>query len=253
MELKGKAALVTGASRRIGAALAVELGRRGASVVVNYFSGKERAERVAKEVEAAGGRALVHGADIRDRAAVHAMVEKAIGAFGGLDILVNNARQIHPMKPFLEVDWEEDMRSQMEIHLGGAFHCCQEVIPHMVSRGGGVIVNILSTAFRSANPRSHAYGPAKAALRNFTMNLAVEFGPEGIRVNSVTPGNTASPEFPSRNRSAAEVESLRQRIPLRRIASPEDIAEAVIFLCSDAARHITGTDLPVNGGAFITL
>jgi NAD(P)-dependent dehydrogenase (short-subunit alcohol dehydrogenase family) len=221
--------------------------------VVNYVSGKERAERVAAQVEAAGGRALAHGADVRDRNAVRAMVERAVETFGGLDILVNNARHIHPKKPFLELDWEQDMRSQMEVHLGGAFHCCQEAVPHMVNQGSGVIVNLLSTAFRKASPRLSAYGPAKAALRNFTMNLAVELGPQGIRVNSVTPGNTATPEFPSRNRSEAEVEELRQSTPLRRIAAPEDVAEAVVFLCSDAARHITGTDLPVNGGAFISL
>lgn len=253
MDFKGKVALVTGASRRIGAAVAVTLGQRGADVLVNYFSGKERADGVAAQVEAAGGRALTHGADVRDRDAVRAMVERAVETFGGLDILVNNARHVHPMKPFLEVDWEQDMWSQMEVHLGGAFHCCQEAIPHMLNGGGGVIVNLLSTAFRKANPRSHAYGPAKAALRNLTMNLAVELGPLGIRVNSVTPGNTATPEFPSRHRSEAEVEELRQSTPLRRIATPEDVAETVVFLCSDAARHVTGADLSVNGGAFISL
>jgi len=181
------------------------------------------------------------------------MVERAADTFGGLDILVNNARQIHPRKPFLETDWEEDMASQMAVHLGGAFHCCQEAIPRMIDRGGGAIVNMLSIAFRRASARSHAYGPAKAALRNFTMNLAVEFGPLGIRVNSVAPGSTSSPGFTSRHRSPAQVEELRQSTPLRRIAAPEDVAEAVVFLCSDAARHITGADIPVNGGAFLTL
>ena len=252
MDFEGKVALVTGASRRIGSALALTLGQRGGSVVVNYFSGKERAERVAAQVEAAGGRALIHGADIRDRGAVREMVEQTINNFGGLDILINNARQLHPKKSFLDLDWEEDMCSQLEMHLGGAFHCCQEVIPHMINRGGGAIVNMLSTAFRSASPLLHAYGPAKAALRNFTMNLAAEFGPQGIRVNSITPGTTRSPEYPSRNRSEAEMEERRMDIPLRRIATPEDVAETAIFLCSDAARHITGADLPVNGGSKIT-
>jgi 3-oxoacyl-[acyl-carrier protein] reductase len=211
LEFEGKVALVTGASRRIGAAVALALGQRGSSVVVNYLSGKERAERIASQVEAAGGRALVLGADVRDRSSVREMIEHAVEKFGGLDILINNARHLHPKKSFLELDWEKDMCSQLEVHLGGAFHCCQEVIPHMINRDGGIIVNMLSTAFRSAEPRLHAYGPAKAALRNFTMNLAVEFGPLGIRVNSVTPGSTASPEFPSRNRSEAEVEELRKK------------------------------------------
>jgi len=253
MDFEGKVALVTGASRQIGSALALTLGQRGGSVIVNYFSGKERAERVAAQVEATGGRALIHGADIRDRGAVREMVEQTINNFGGLDILINNARQLHPKKSFLDLDWEEDMCSQLEVHLGGAFHCCQEVIPHMINRGGGAIVNMLSTAFRNASPLLHAYGPAKAALRNFTMNLAAEFGPQGIRVNSITPGTTRSPEYPSRNRSEAEMEERRMDIPLRRIATPEDVAETAIFLCSDAARHITGADLPVNGGSKITL
>ncbi len=252
MDFEGKVALVTGASRRIGAAVALALGRRGAAVTVNYFSGNERADRVVAQVEAAGGRALAHGADIRDRGAVREMVERTVDTFGGLDILINNARHLHPRKPFLEVDWEQDMWSQMEVHLGGAFHCCQEAIPHMLNRGGGAIVNMLSTAFWTASPQSHAYGPAKAALRNFTMNLAAEQGPLGIRVNSVSPGHTATPEFPSR-RPEAELEELRNRAALRRIATPEEVAEAVVFFCSDAACHITGADLPVNGGSAITL
>ncbi|MFC1491070.1 SDR family NAD(P)-dependent oxidoreductase [Nitrospinota bacterium] len=252
MDFEGKVALVTGASRQIGAAVAVALGQRGAAVVVNYFSGKERAERVAAQVEAAGGRALVHGADVRDRGAVREMVERAADTLGGLDFLINNARHMHPKKPFLELDWEQDMWPQMEVHLGGAFHCCQEAIPHMLNRGGGVIVNMLSMSFRSPSPQTHAYGPAKAALRNFTMNLAVEQGPLGIRVNSVTPGHTASPEYPSR-RPKAELENIRQNVALRRIGAPEEVAEAVVFLCSDAARHIAGADLPVTGGSTITL
>jgi 3-oxoacyl-[acyl-carrier protein] reductase len=253
MDFEGKVALVTGASRQIGAAVALALGQRGGSVMINYYSGKERAERVAAQVESAGGRALIHGADIRDRGAVREMVEKAYNHFGGIDLLINNARQLHPKKPFLELDWEEDMYSQLEVHLGGAFHCCQEVIPHMINRGGGAIVNMLSTAFRSACPRLHAYGPAKAALRNFTMNLAAEYGPQGIRVNSVTPGTTASPEYPSRNRSEADMEERRMGIPLRRIGAPNDVAETVVFLCSNASRHVTGADLAVNGGSSISL
>lgn len=252
-DFTGKVALVTGASRLIGSALALTLGQRGGSVIINYFSGKERAERVAAKVEAAGGRALVYGADIRDRGAVREMVAQAVKNFGGIDFLINNARHLHPKKSFLELDWEEDMRSQLEIHLGGAFHCCQEVIPHMRSRGGGAIVNMLSTAFRRSGSQFHAYGPAKAALRNFTMNLAAEYGPLGIRVNSVTPGTTSSPEYPSGNRSEAVLEERRLKIPLRCIGTPEEVAEAAVFLCSDAASHITGADLPVNGGSLITL
>lgn len=252
-DLNGKVALVTGASRRIGAAVALELGRRGAAVLINYLTGKDRAEDVAERIRSDGGRAHIHCADVTNRRAVHDMACRTVEEFGGLDILVNNARRIHPKKSFLDTDWETDISGQMSVHLGGAFNCCQEAIPLIRTRGDGAIVNILSTAFRRADPQLYAYGAAKAALRNFTMNLAIEFGPDNIRVNSVSPGNTASPGFESRHKSPEEVEKLRKKTPLQRIAAPEDVAEAVVFLCSDAARHITGADIAVNGGAFLTL
>ena len=250
MDLAGKVALVTGASRRIGAAVALALGRRGAAVVVNYLERRELAERVGADVEAAGGRALVHRADVRDRDAVRAMVERTAETFGGLDILVNNARLAHPIRPFLELDWDGDMRSQLEVHLGGAFHCCQAAIPHMMRRGGGAIVNMVTAVFRSAGPRFHAYGPAKAALRNLTMNLAVEMGPHGIRVNSVSPTTTETAEFPTRITEDERRRRLRET-PLGRIATPDEVADAVVFLCTDASRYITGADLIVSGGGLI--
>lgn len=252
-DLEGRVALVTGASRLIGSSVARQLGARGATVIVNYLSGKDRADAVVASIVEAGGRAVVLQGDVRDRASVRAMVDKVVGDFGGIDILVNNARQIHPHKPFLETDWDTDVMPQLSVHLGGAFNCCQAVIPVMAARGRGAIVNMLSTAGRSASKTLHAYGPPKAALRIFTMNLALEFGPAGIRVNSVTPGNTNTPDQPSRHRSAAEVDELRKKAPLGRIGHPDDIAEAVVFLCSDAARHITGADIAVNGGAFMSL
>ncbi len=247
MELTGKVALVTGGSRRIGAAAAVALGKAGAAVVVKYLERADLAEQVVASVEAAGGRALAHRADVRDRQAVRAMVDRAATAFGGLDILINNARLPHPLRPFREMEWERDMLSQLEVHLGGAFHCCQEAIPRMVDRGGGAIVNMLSTAFRAAGPRFHAYGPAKAALRSLTINLAAELGPLGIRVNSVSPATTETPEFLTR-RTEEDRERIRRATPLGRIATPEDVAGAVVFLCSGAARYITGADLIVSGG-----
>ncbi len=243
MELEGKVALVTGASRRIGAAVAAGLGARGAAVLVNYLNNKDRAEEVAARVEAAGGRALAHAADVRDPAAVKEMVEKAAHVFGGVDILVNNARTPHPVRPILELDWREDILSQIEIHLGGAFHCCQAAIPHMIRRGGGAIVNMLSISFRRGNYRSHSYGPAKAALRSFTMSLAAEMGEHGIRVNSASPASTDPDEIDEERR-----EKTLAQTPLGRIADSGDVADAVIFLCTDAARYVTGVDLQIAGG-----
>ena len=243
MDMEGKTALVTGASRRIGAAIAAGLGRRGAAVVINYLSNKERAEEVAAQVEAAGGRALPIAADVRDRGAVRGMVEKAAAEFGGLDILVNNARTPHPVRPILEMDWEKDMLSQLQIHLGGAFHLCQEAIPHMKRRGGGAIVNMLSISFRRGNYRSHSYGPAKAALRSFTMSLAAELGGFGIRVNSASPATTDPGDM-----EASKKEGILAQTPLGRFATADEIADAVIYLCSDAARYVTGVDLQIAGG-----
>jgi 3-oxoacyl-[acyl-carrier protein] reductase len=138
------------------------------------------------------------------------------------------------------------------MHLGGAFHCCQAAIPHMMRRGGGAIVNMLTSVFRAANPRHQAYGPAKAALRNFTMNLAAEMGPHGIRANSVSPSTTETEEFPTRI-TGEERDRRRRENPLGRLATPEDVCGAVVFLCTDAARYITGADLIVSGGGLISL
>lgn len=248
MDFSGKVALVTGASRRIGAAVALALGRRGCTVVVNYLAQKDRAESVAAEIEEAGGRALVHQADVRNRDEVRAMVERTVETFGAIDILINNARLVHPVHAFLELDWKEHMLPQIDVHLGGAFHCCQEAVPHMLKKGSGVIVNMSSTSFRSANPRYSAYSPAKAALRSFTLNLAAELSPLGIRVNSVSPGTTESPQDPSRRTPAQLAERLK-KIPLGHIATPDEIADTVVFMCSDDARYITGAELIVSGGA----
>jgi len=252
LELKGKAAIVTGASRRIGAAIAIALGQKGAAVVINYFQNKDLAEQVASEVKTAGGQAIIHGADVRDREAVDGMVARAVDAFGGVDILVNNARIMHKRHSFLSLDWEKDMVPQLEMHLGGAFHCCQAAIPHMINRGGGAIVNLLSTAYRKVSPNVYPYGSAKAALRFFTMNLAHEMGPHGIRVNSVSPATTETKESPLPLEQEERERRLRE-VPLGRFASPNEMAEAVLFLCSEKSSYVSGVDLAVSGGWSLSL
>jgi 3-oxoacyl-[acyl-carrier protein] reductase len=249
-DFEGKVAIVTGASRRIGAAIAVELGRRGAAVVVNYLTRKDLAERVGGQVEAAGGRALVHQADVRDREAIRAMVDRTAEAFGGVDVLINNARSMHPKGSFLEMTWEKHMLPMIEVHLAGAFHCCQAVVPHMLKRGGGAILNLLSISFRRGDPNLHAYSSAKAALRSFTMTLAADLGRQGIRVNSISPGTTETEEFRARYTEEERVR-MRQEIPLGHIATPEEVSGAAVFLCSEEARYITGVDVVVSGGRSI--
>lgn len=247
MEDSQKIAIVTGASRNIGAAIALSLAKRGMTVLVNYFENEKAAGEVVQKIEAAGGRAAAFAADVRDRAQVREMVRHAAETFGSLDVLVNNARVPHARKGFLETDWERDVLPQLNVHLGGPFHCIQEAIPLMKARGGGSIINILSWVFRVGSPNSHAYAPAKAALRSLTISLAAEMGPFQIRVNSVSPGTTDTPEVHSR---VSEEERARRiaRVPLGRNAHVEDIGEAVAFLCSEDARYITGEDITVAGG-----
>ncbi|MBI3026248.1 MAG: glucose 1-dehydrogenase [Candidatus Tectomicrobia bacterium] len=246
-DFEGKVDIVTGASRRIGAAPALEFGRRGASVAITYLTNKERAEKVGAGIEKAGGKALVLRTDVRDRAAIRAMVDRTAEAFGGVDILVNNARIIHPRVSFLEMDWDRDMWPMLEVHLAAPFHVCQAAVPHMLKRGGGAILNVLSASFRRGEGELHAYAAAKSALRGFTLTLANDLGPQGIRVNSVSPGVIETPEFKTR-RTEEQRQKVVMNTPLRRIGSPEDVAATIAFLCSGQAGYITGEDIVIAGG-----
>lgn len=252
MDFAEKVAVVTGSSRRIGAAVALAFGRRGASVLINYVQRRDLAERVAARVENAGGRATVFQADVRDRQTVDAMMAHAAETFGGMNILVNNARAVHQRRPFHEMDWERDVLPQFEVHFGGAFRCTQAALPFMQKRGGGAIVNVLSTAYRKATPQVHPYSAAKAAMRSLTISLAAELGPYKIRVNSISPGTTETPEEPL-GIGPAEREKRLREIPLNRFATPDEMAEAVVFLCSDAASYVSGAELVVSGGWALTL
>ena len=246
-DFEGKVAIVTGASRRIGAATALEFGRRGASVAVTYLTNQERAEKVGAEVEKAGGKALVLRTDVRDRQAIRGLVEETVNKFGGVDILVNNARIVHPRKSFLDMDWDQDMWPMIQVHFAAAFHSCQAAVPHMIKRGGGAILNVLSASFRRGEAELHAYAAAKSALRSFTLTLAADLGPQGIRVNSVAPGVVETEEFKTR-RNEEQRRQVVMGTPMRRIGAPEDIAAAIVFLCSDRAGYITGADIVIAGG-----
>jgi 3-oxoacyl-[acyl-carrier protein] reductase len=233
--LEGKTALVTGASRGIGRAIALELAQAGASVVVGYRSGAEEAEAVAQE---AGGRALQ--ADVSDPDQARRLVEES----GDIDLLVNNAGVTRD--GLLARMPDDDWRSVLETNLGGMFYTCRAAARGMMKRRAGSIVNVSSIVGVRGNPGQTNYAAAKAGMIGFTKSLARELGPRGVRANVVAPGyvKTALTDvLPGEARQA-----MLANTPLGRLGDPEDVARAVRFLCSDEASFVTGEVLLVDGG-----
>ena len=233
--LEGKSALVTGASRGIGRAIAAELVRAGASVVVGYRSGAEEAEALAAEI---GGRALQ--ADVADPEQAAGLVEEA----GDLDILVNNAGLTRDGLILRMSD--EDWRTVLDTNLGAVFYTCRAVTRPMMKRRSGAIVNISSVVGVHGNLGQTNYGAAKAGIIGFTKSLAKEMASRGVRANAVAPGyiQTALTEvLPDEVQQA-----ILANTPLARLGTPEDVAGAVRFLCSDEASFVTGEVLLVDGG-----
>jgi 3-oxoacyl-[acyl-carrier protein] reductase len=233
--LEGKTALVTGGSRGIGKAIALELARGGASVIVGYRYGQDEAEAVASET---GGRAVQ--ADVADPEAAASLV----GAAGELDVLVNNAGLTRDglIARMSDDDWADVVRT----NLGGVFHTCRAAARGMMRRRSGAIVNVSSVVGLHGNPGQTNYAAAKAGIIGFTKSLARELGSRGVRANVVAPGyvETRLTEVMS-----DEMRGLMlQNTPLGRLGQPEDVAGAVRFLCSDEAAFITGEVLLVDGG-----
>lgn len=242
-----RVALVTGASRGIGAAIALALGRLGHRVVINYRTNRARAEEVAEAIHAAGGSGLVFSADVNDADAVNRMVADAEARFGApVEILVNNASGPTYQKPLLEHDWA-DMEQHLGTQLRGALNCLKAVGPGMVRLGRGRVVNIGSTHAWGTPPANlGGYVMAKAALAAFSRTAAVELGPKGIRVNTVSPGMTETDliaDVPERMRKVFAMQT-----PLRRLATPDDVAAVVAMLVSPAGDFVHGADIPVCGG-----
>jgi 3-oxoacyl-[acyl-carrier protein] reductase len=246
MTLKGNVALVTGASRGIGAAVAKALAAQGVAVAVNYFGSEAAAQGVVAEIRAAGGRALAVKADARDRAQVEAMAATVKAELGPIGILVLNASIGFPMAGILEYPWEA-FQAKLLGELGAAFHGCRAVAPQMLERKGGAIVAITSGLARNPGWGFCAHSAAKAGLEGFVRALAFELGPMGIRVNAVAPGLTltdATADIPEKHKQAAATHA-----PLRRNGQAEDVAEAVVGLLQ--AGFVTGATLPVNGGSYV--
>lgn len=245
MLLKGKVALVTGASRGIGAATARMLARHGAAVAVNYYRSEGAARQVVSEILAGGGTAIAVKGDVREMEQAEAMARKVAATLGPVDTLVLNASIPFPVASFLDCKWE-DFRSKLMGELAAAFFCCKAVVPSMVERKKGCVIGISSGLSRVPGEGFCAHSTAKSGLDAFLKSLAFELGPKGIRVNVVAPGLTQTDA--TAWLSQKEKDTSAQMTPLKRIGLPEDVAGAVLFLASEEARFISGAYLPVSGG-----
>ena len=246
--LAGRVVLITGSSRGIGAEVAVKAAAEGASVAVHYHRSEDGAKDTLAQVRDAGADGAIFDADVADGRQAGQLVERVIAHFGRVDGLVNNAG-LTQVGPFLEIEpeqWDEVIRTD----LTAAFHTCQAVLPSMVERGSGTIVNIASRLGQMGIPETAAYSAAKAGLIGLTRALGREFGPHGIRVNAVAPGVTIT----EMTTDLVDSEAGRQRLrdmPLGRFGRADEVADAVIFLLSDASSLFLGQTLNPNAGGYM--
>ncbi len=242
--MKGRTALVTGASRGLGRAIALELARNGASVAVNYHSSAAAAEEVAGEIEKLGGRAVPVQADVSKLDQAQALVKKTVEELGGLDILVNNAGIIRDM--LLMMMTENDWDDVLSTNLKSTFNCSKAAVRHMMRKRYGRVINITSIAGQMGNPGQTNYSASKAGQIGFTKALAREVAARNITVNAVAPGyveTDINENLPEEAKAA-----ILQLTPLSRFGQPEEIAYAVSFLASERAGFITGQVVGVDGG-----
>jgi len=243
--LDGQVALVTGASRGIGAVVAQRLAQEGAAVAVNYQSAETAAAQVVAAITAAGGNAAAFPADVSQEDAARELVDRVMAQWGRLDILVNNAgitrdRLLLRMTP---ADWDE----VLQVNLRGAFLCTKYVMPHLIRRRQGRIVNMSSVVGLSGNPGQANYAAAKAGLIGFTKAVAREVASRNITVNALAPGFIDTGGMVEQMTAEARQQVLT-RIPMARFGSADDVAAAVAFLCGPGAGYITGQTLTIDGG-----
>ncbi len=244
MQVEGKVALVTGASRGIGRAVALKLAAEGAKIAINYAGNQAAAEEVKQMIEQSGGQAILVKADISNAEAVDGMVKQTMDAFGRIDILVNNAGITRDT--LLMRMKEEDWNAVIQTNLTGVFHVTKAVAKIMMKQRAGKIVNMSSVVGVMGNAGQANYAAAKAGVIGFTKSMAKELAGRNITVNAIAPG------FISTDMTAVLPEKVKEelatKIPLGRLGEPDDIAAAVLFLVSNAGNYITGQTLNVDGG-----
>lgn len=244
MQLEGKVALVTGASRGIGKAIAMMLAENGADIAVNFAGSTAAAEAVAAEIEKMGRKAILVQGDVSKADVCAEIVDKVVSELGHIDILVNNAG-ITRDTLLLRMK-EEDWDAVLNTNLKGVFNCTKAAVKYMAKQRSGSIVNISSVVALMGNAGQANYAAAKAGILGFTRSVAKEMAARGIRVNAVTPGFIKTDM--TSVLSEKVVAAMEASIPLARLGEPEDIAKAVLFLVSDNAAYITGQTLHVDGG-----
>ena len=248
--LQGKVALVTGASRGIGAAAAKRLAQSGATVVINYHQNQEAAQKVLEEVEAEGGRGMIFQADVTQRHNVDAMVTAVQEGLSAVDVLVNNAYFPFEVGRLHELSWE-NFHQAVEHELSAFHNCVQACLPGMVAKKAGKIIVISTRLAQQPLPRMGAYAAAKSALESMADTMAIELGPLGVAVNVVTPAFTLT------DASMIMPEAFRERVretrPLKKHLYPEDVAGTIAFLAGDESSMLTGSHILITGGSHLQL
>jgi len=246
--LKDKVAIITGASRGIGAASAKALAHHGATVVINYIKSKDKAEELLDEIKKAGGKGMVFQADARDQDAVNDMVESTLNEFGKIDVLVNNANINFPIRPFMELTWDQ-IETKILGEMKALYNCSQAVLKDMLARKSGKLIFVSSSLSRFPGFGFSAHAAAKSAMDGMAKVMAMELGPSGITVNVVGPGLTLT------DATAGQPKEVHEQVaaitPLRRLGMPDDIAGVVLFLASSLSDYLNGAYIPVTGGSFM--
>jgi len=244
IQLEGKVALVTGASRGIGAVVASRLAQAGAKVGVNYHSSSDAAEGVVYSINKAGGEAFLVGGDVSQEENAEAVIKNLVDHFGSIDILINNAG-INKDQLLIRMK-AEDFDSVINVNLRGAFLCTKYAMTHMIRQRSGRVINMSSVVGLSGNPGQANYAAAKAGLVGLTKAVAREVASRNVTVNALAPGYITTAMVDELTEETQD--KILSTIPMGRFGTPEDVAEAVVFLASDGASYITGQVLTIDGG-----